>query len=246
MPIKTKKYGLIGYPLEHSFSPAYFSKKFKDEKIQNCEYKLYPLARIADFKKLDLSSYSGLNVTIPYKKAVIPYLDALDAEAESVGAVNTIVFKNKQLIGFNTDIFGFQLSLEKWFKSVNRKPENALILGRGGATRAVRFVLKKMAIRNRTISRKNKRWNYQYLTQEDIENHQLIINTTPLGMVPNIEQSPPIPYDAITNNHFLYDLVYNPEKTVFLKEGLRRGAKIKNGLEMLYFQAEKAWEIWNQ
>ena len=240
-----KKLGLIGKDLSYSFSKNYFSKKFKKENISGYEYELYPLDNISDFIKLigTHSELLGLNVTIPYKRKVVKFLDDWSEEAKSVGAINTIKFENGNLIGYNTDVYGFEISL---FNFLKNKKISALILGTGGASRAIKYVLNKNGIQYKLVSRNPLKGDltYEQITPELISNHQLIINTTPLGTFPRVEQCPQIRYENLTNNHFLYDLVYNPEKSLFLQRGEKKGANIKNGLEMLELQAEKAWEIW--
>lgn len=241
-----KKLGLIGYPLSHSFSKKYFSNKFQKEKIHNFEYALYPLKTIESFPKLwaEIPSLHGLNVTIPYKEAVIPFLDRID-ESANFGAVNTILKTSQGLIGYNTDVYGFEYSLKHMLRPIHNQ---ALIFGTGGAAKAVAQVLSLLNIKWKMVSRQSDPsfLNYENLTKEIIENHLILINTTPLGMSPKEESYPLIPYAGIHSNHIVYDLVYNPEKTLFLRRAEKRGAQIKNGLEMLHLQAEKAWEIWTQ
>ena len=243
----TKHYGLIGYPLSHSFSQKYFTEKFKGEHINNCVYSNYPLTTINKIEELLTSNHAlkGLNVTIPYKESVIPFMDELEEEARTIGAINTIKITTGYIKGFNTDIYGFVESLKPLVK--DRSNIKALILGTGGASKAIAFGLKKMDIPHQFISRKETEnaITYAQLTSEQVKMYQLIINTTPLGMYPKVENCPPIAYGSIEEEHILYDLVYNPEETLFLSKGKERGAVIKNGLEMLHLQAEKAWEIWN-
>jgi len=241
---KSYKLGLIGYPLSHSFSPAFFAKKFKELNISDSEYLAYSIDDISKIEEIFDNNVTGLNVTIPYKEQVIPYLDELSDEAYSIGAVNTIRITNGRRVGYNTDAFGFEMSLKKLLGS--RKVKRALILGTGGASKAIRYVLQKLNIEFTEVSRQEQYLTYSELNDEIIQNNELIINTTPLGMYPNTDQCPDIPYSALTDKHFLYDLVYNPEKTLFLKTGEQQGSRIKNGYEMLVLQAEKAWEIWNQ
>ena len=244
-----RKFGLIGYPLEHSFSPSYFAKKFERENI-HARYDLLPIADISQFPDLlkNNSALEGLNVTIPYKESIIPYLNDISKEAKEIKAVNTIKITKKNsrifLKGFNTDIFGFQKSLVNFLKTTDVK---ALIFGTGGASKAVARVLDHLQIEYKAVSRNpsSKNITYSDLDQNLINKYQLIINTTPLGMHPNTGQAPPIPYQYLTYRHFCYDLIYNPEKTTFLKKAENQGAAIKNGLEMLQLQAEKSWEIWN-
>lgn len=244
--------GLIGYPLSHSFSKKYFANKFIAENIEGYHYELFPIPDITDLPSLikEHPKLLGLNITIPYKQAAIPYLDAISAEAEQVGAVNTIKFSNGQLKGYNTDVYGFEISLKKLLApaTIPLSQMNALILGTGGAAKAVRYVLEKLKINYQFVSRsagKNK-ISYQMVDQECIEKHQIIINTTPLGMSPKLESAPNLPYTYLSNQHFLYDLVYNPEVTKFLQLGLNNESHIMNGMEMLYLQAEKSWRIWTE
>lgn len=240
-----RTFGLIGFPLSHSFSPGYFADKFEKENIRAASYGLFPLEKIDEVCSLLERDIQGLNVTIPYKESVIPYLDGLDEEAEAIGAVNTIASRDGKWIGFNTDIYGFNTSLIPFLG--DRLIEKALVLGSGGAAKAVVYGLNKLGIKPTLVSRSDK----GDLTYEDIDAaildaHPLIINTTPLGMSPNIHTCPDIPYELLTEKHFLYDLVYNPKKTLFLNNGKQHGASIKNGYEMLCLQAEKSWSIWNQ
>lgn len=241
-----KQFGLIGYPLSHSFSKNYFSKKFQNEHILDSEYEVYPLKEIEDFLELCIQQNKlvGLNVTIPYKEKVIAYLDDLSEEAKQINAVNTIKFIEGKKIGYNTDCYGFERSLQPLLQSHHK---NALILGTGGASKAVEFVLKKLGIGFQYVSRKasEKSIAYAALNEEIMQSATLIFNCTPIGMYPAVEAAPEIPYQFITEKHLLYDLVYNPEVTLFLKNGKENGAQIKNGLEMLHLQAEKSWEIWN-
>ena len=238
-----RRFGLIGYPLKHSFSPGYFAKKFKSEDIQDAEYSLYELSQIGDFEKLINAGLIGLNVTIPYKEKVMQYLDDLSSEAQEIQAVNTIKFHDGKLIGYNTDCYGFELSLKGLYGK--NKPKNALILGTGGASKAVAYTLKNLGIGYTFVSRQSQFLNYEEIDQDRLANNKLIVNTTPLGTWPDVDTKPNLPYNYITEEHFLYDLVYNPEKTVFLSLGEKRGASIKNGFDMLKLQAEKSWEIWN-
>lgn len=246
MKIKDKKYklGLIGYPLTHSFSPDYFSSKFEKLEVKNAEYLAYPIEDINEINEIFNFGITGLNVTIPYKEQVIPHLDELSDEAFEINAVNTIKIVEGRKIGYNTDVYGFELSLKSLIG--HHKIENALILGTGGASKAIKYVLKKLNINFTIVSRNKKYLMYSQLTESIIDIHRLIINTTPLGTFPNVEECPDIPYKALSSKHFLYDLVYNPEKTLFLKKGKLHNCSIKNGYEMLILQAEKSWEIWNQ
>lgn len=247
-----KKYGLIGYPLSHSFSADYFSRKFKSENIIDSEYCLFPLKDASLFKNLisEDNNIIGLNVTIPYKKSIIKYLDLLDDEAIEIGAVNTIKFIKKadgvKLIGYNTDALAFEQVICK----INKiKEKKALILGTGGAAKAVEFVLKKMDIDYVFVSRQLKAKNiisYNDISKQIIEKYNFIINATPVGMYPNENKFPEIPYDFIKKDHVLFDLIYNPNETLFLKFGRERGALTFNGLEMLKLQADLSWLIWNK
>jgi len=240
-------YGLIGKHLDHSFSPSYFANKFKEEGIEDCVYQLFPLSQIEDLKKLlrTESNLHGLNVTIPYKTAIIPFLDELSPQAKAIGAVNTIKFDNNRLIGHNTDVYGFQASLEACLSPKQAKSK-ALILGTGGASKAVAYALEELNISyqyvSRTVSKDS--LNYKNLNDVILKEHLIIINTTPLGMYPNIDNCPDLPYEAIGENHLLYDLVYNPKETLFIRKGKTNKSTTINGLKMLHLQAEKAWKIW--
>ncbi len=236
-------YGLIGYPLNHSFSPGYFRRKFEKEGIDDASYSLFPLRSVEEFTTLD-GNMRGLNVTIPYKESIIPFLDELTEEAKEIGAVNTILFQNGRTTGYNTDVFGFRKSLENALEG--RKPAKALVLGTGGASKAVLYVLKKMKIGVNLVSRGNGYLKYDEINKKIMDSHRLIVNTTPLGMYPDTHNCPHLPYHFLGPDHILFDLIYNPEKTLFLAQGEARSAVIKNGLEMLELQAEKSWEIWNQ
>jgi shikimate dehydrogenase len=238
-------FGLIGYPLGHSFSPVYFSKKFKTIGLE-ATYKAYPILSIEEFPRLiSKIPFAGMNVTIPYKEAIIPYLDDIDENALKTGAVNTIAFKDGKTKGYNTDIHGFEQSLLNWIPDMS-DIKQALVLGSGGASKAVTYVLNKNNISYFIISRSPIHdFTYGNLPHEIFTNTQLIINTTPLGMTPWQDKMPDLPYNLLNDKIFLYDLVYNPEISVFLGVGLARGCKIKNGREMLTIQAEYAWNIWN-
>jgi len=245
-----RKYGLIGYPLEHSFSKKYFAEKFKNEGIKNAFYENYPLKNITELLKLinEEKELVGLNVTIPYKEEVIPFLDEIDSDAKEVGAVNVIKILRSgdkiKLKGYNTDIYGFRESLKPFIvKDINQ----ALILGTGGSSKAVAWVLEKLGVKVIFVSRSKKQGSITYrdITDNIIGATQLIVNTTPLGMYPNMENKPDIPYNLLSPSHILYDLIYNPGQTLFLKEGISRGCTVINGLTMLKLQAEKSWEIWN-
>ncbi|MEO1626874.1 MAG: shikimate dehydrogenase [Bacteroidota bacterium] len=242
-------YALIGNPLSHSFSKTYFTKKFKRDGIKDSHYELFPLDAIEAFPGLIESwpELKGMNVTIPYKETVMDFLDDIDPDAAEVGAVNTILFRNSKTKGFNTDVYGFRKSLEGLFRASGKAvPAKALVLGTGGASKAVGYVLKQLAIPFQLVSRQAGKGHLTYgeLTEKVMQTHHLIVNTTPLGMHPKSETCPDVPYEYLEAKHFLYDLVYNPEKTLFLERGEQAGASICNGLEMLHLQAEKAWDIW--
>jgi shikimate dehydrogenase len=240
-----KQFGLIGRNISYSFSKSYFADKFKNENIVGSSYDVFDLQQIEEVEKVfEKDNLVGFNVTIPYKQDIIPYLDQLSPEAEAIGAVNTVLIKDGKRIGHNTDCFGFENSLKPLLKENHTK---ALVLGYGGAAKAVIYVLNKLEIEYLIVSRENTegRISYNNLTDEILNSHQLIINCSPVGTFPNITEAPQIPYQNISNNHLLYDLIYNPEVTQFLANGLQNGAIIKNGYEMLVLQAEKSWEIWN-
>lgn len=242
-----KLYGLLGQHLGHSFSQKYFTEKFKRENIVDCHYELYSLNGLSELNNLleKNKDLKGINVTIPFKEKIIPYLDEIDGNAREVGAVNTISIINGKLKGYNTDVFGFQQSIKPFLESHHQR---ALILGTGGASKAVRYVLEQIGIDYFLVSRhpKNeKEIGYETLNKFAIESCPLIVNTTPLGMFPDVESFPPIPYEFLTNKNLLFDAVYNPTETIFLKKGKERNSTVINGLNMLHLQAEKAWEIWN-
>ena len=244
--------GLIGYPLSHSFSKKYFSKKFSKEKVVDYHYELFPLEKIDDLPALitEYPNLLGLNVTIPYKQQVLKFLDEIDEAASNVGAVNTIKIQNGKLKGYNSDIYGFEVSLLQLLKpySYPLSELKALVLGTGGAAKAVVYVLTKLGIDYQLVSRRatTKNITYSEVDSNCLAEHLLIINTTPLGMSPNIETAPELPYENLSAQHFLYDLVYNPEVTAFMHKGLKKGASVLNGLEMLYLQAEKSWSFWTE
>lgn len=245
-----KQLGLIGYPLTHSFSKKYFTEKFEQLQLKEYHYELFSIENIEMFPDLIAQNPAliGLNVTIPYKEKVIPYLDEIELSAKAIGAVNTIRIEDQKLIGFNTDVFGFEQSLLEAIEvSKLRNINKALILGSGGAAKAVSFVLRKLNISPLIVSRNPSKGDLTYhdISGKVVKENQLIINTTPLGMSPNISSAPDIPFELLNSRHLLFDLVYNPKKTLFLKKGEAQGAWIKNGLQMLYKQAEKAWQIWN-
>ena len=242
-------YGLLGKNISYSFSREYFSDKFKKEHRFNCKYINFDIKSIDEFSMIvskNKHSLKGLNVTIPYKLEIFEYLDKVDKNAKKIGAVNTLKFTKKGYIkGYNTDAFGFKNSLLPLLKRHHKK---ALILGTGGASKAVAFVLKKLKINFLFVSRNPQKKNqisYKKLTEILVKEHTVIINCTPLGTHPNTEKHPDIPYQFISKKHLLYDLIYNPTVTTFLSKGKEKGATIKNGLEMLELQAEKSWKIWN-
>ncbi|WP_212006604.1 shikimate dehydrogenase [Chitinophaga sp. HK235] len=242
-----KTYGLIGYPLSHSFSKGFFSKKFEAENITGHQYETFPIPAITEFPDLlaQHPDLCGLNVTIPYKEQVIPYLDELSDAAARIGAVNCIRFKEGRKKGFNTDVIGFRNSLQPLLQPHHNR---ALVLGTGGAAKAVMYALQELNIPYTVVSRNagNDTIAYSSLDQQMMETHTVIVNTTPLGMYPNINECPDIPYQHISSRHLLYDLVYNPPETLFLQKGAAQGAVIKNGHEMLILQAEASWDIWNE
>lgn len=244
------KLGLIGFPLGHSFSKSYYLNKFEREDITGIDYELYALESIDSFKKLydtDVE-FRGFNVTIPHKMAVMPLLNELSPEAEAIGAVNCITIDHKGgqpiLKGYNTDAFGFEESLKPLLKNCHKK---ALVLGNGGAAKAVLYALTKLGIPYLIVSRTkdNGDLTYEELDATTLAAHQIIINCSPVGTFPNIDQCPTIPYEEITKDHLLYDLIYNPAETLFLSKGKEKGATIKNGYDMLLLQAEKNWAIWS-
>lgn len=241
-----RAYGIIGYPLSHTFSPAYFNNKFAKEGI-DATYTAFPINTIDKLPSIIWSNNNlrGLNVTIPYKTSVIPYLHAIDEEAAQIGAVNCIVVNKKMLKGYNTDVIGFRQSLIPMLKPHHK---HALILGTGGGAKAVSYALEQLGIPYVNVSRKkgNGVWSYDELTPDIMLQRTIIINTTPLGMYPNLGTCPPIPYGYITPNHLLYDLIYNPLETRFLELGKKQGAATINGYEMLHIQAEASWQIWNR
>ena len=246
-----KKYGLIGFPLGHSFSRNYFNNKFADEKI-DAEYVNFEIPSIQDFRRVieENPNIYGLNVTIPYKQQVIPYLDELDADAEEIGAVNVIKFireagQKLKLVGYNSDVVGFMGSIKPLLKPHHRE---ALILGTGGASKAIVYGLRKLGISSVFVSRTKKEGmlTYDELTPEIMQEFTVIINCTPVGMFPHTDACPALPYECLTEKHLLFDLIYNPEETLFMKKGVAQGAITKNGLEMLLLQAIGAWSIWNK
>ncbi len=242
---KEKRYGLIGRNIAYSFSMGHFTEKFEKLGLSDHSYENFDLADISEFEKLVRDSdIKGLNVTIPYKEEIIPYLDDIDPNAAQIGAVNTIKFTQRGTIGYNTDVYGFGESLKPLLRAHHKK---ALILGTGGASKAIAHVLSELGIIFSHVSRNAAKspLTYDDLKRNVIEDHQLIINCTPLGTHPRVEDKPNIPYNYLGEQHLLYDLIYNPKNTSFLNEGKQKNAVIKNGQQMLELQAEKAWQIWN-
>jgi shikimate dehydrogenase len=245
-----RKFGLIGYPLGHSFSKKYFNDKFNNEQITDCSYQNYPLTDISEFKILLTREPElfGLNVTIPYKSVIIRYLNTVDTESHEIGAVNVIKIKRSDskiwLDGYNSDVTGIRDSILPYIKD---NIKNSLVLGTGGSSRAVCYVLRRLGLKVTLVSRNKKAGilSYSGINSSILENTDIIVNTTPLGMYPDIESKPDLDYNLLNEKHILFDLVYNPELTIFLKMGMERGCTIIGGLKMLHSQAEKAWEIWN-
>lgn len=243
-----KRFGLLGRNISYSFSKGYFTDKFNNENFVGCSYENFDIPEITDFPEVikNTSDLKGLNVTIPYKETVIPFLDKLSKKAEIIGAVNTIrITKKGKLKGYNTDYYGFKKSLEPLLQPHHKK---ALILGTGGASKGVAFALDELNIPYTFVSREAKEngIDYDRINATTFDNYQIIINATPVGTSPNVDAFPLIPYEFFTDKHIAYDLIYNPAETQFLKKAKQQGAQIKNGLDMLIFQAEKAWKIWNK
>lgn len=243
-----RKFGLIGYPLGHSFSKKYFTAKFEREGIKGCQFDLYEIPQISDFPQIldGNPELEGMAVTIPYKEQVIPYLDALDPACETIGAVNCIRIREGKKTGFNTDYIGFKHSLQAWLGS---SIPNALVLGTGGASKAVKQALKDLGVSFLSVSRTKAENQITYQDLKDdsevLKNYPLLINTTPLGTYPKVEGIPEIPLGQLNSESLVYDLVYNPPVTRFMQECISSGGKAKNGQDMLELQAEAAWKIWN-
>ena len=244
-----KKYGLLGKNIAYSFSKKYFTDKFESLNLRHFEYVNFDLEKIEFFKDqvlCDIDILGGMNVTIPYKESIIPYLDEVDEQAAAIGAVNTIkILEGNRLKGFNTDAYGFEKSLKSCWRGDETK---ALILGTGGASKAIAFVLDSLNVNYLFVSRSSGRSNavtYEALDKALISSHEMIINCSPLGTYPDIDLKPKLPYEFLTDRHLLFDLIYNPAKTAFLQMGEKAGATIMNGRSMLEYQAEKSWEIWN-
>lgn len=242
-----KRFGLVGKNIDYSFSRGYFSQKFTEEDMAHCSYENFDLESIELLSSVfSQDNISGLNVTTPYKRKVIPFLDQLSGSSKKIQAVNTIRFeKDGRISGHNTDVYGFEKSLTEL---INVLPKKALILGSGGASSAVAFVLDKLKIYYRYVSRNPQidQLSYQNVNADLLKDFKLIVNATPTGTFPNVRLSPELPYEAINETHILFDLIYNPLKTLFLKKGEKRGAIVSNGLKMLEYQAEKSWKIWNK
>jgi shikimate dehydrogenase len=245
---QNKRFGLIGKNIDYSFSKKYFTDKFSADLFTDFTYQNFDIQSIDEFPKIieQHPDLKGLNVTIPYKEAIIPYLDTLSDKAFKIGAVNVIRFTKKgNLKGYNSDWYGFKKALEPLLQPHHKK---ALILGTGGASKAVAYALGELDITYAFVSREAKEntIDYERINATTFDNYQIIINCTPVGTLPNIKEFPPIPYQFFTEKHIAFDLIYNPEETQFLKKAKKKGAVIKNGYEMLVFQAEKAWKIWNK
>jgi len=242
-----KIYGLLGKNISYSFSKKYFEDKFTKENLpyKYSNFDLQSIEELPEVLSNHIDQLSGLNVTIPYKESIFKYLDEVDEQAQKIGAVNTIKFVDTYYLkGYNTDVYGFEKSIVPLLKAHH---QSALIFGTGGASKAVIFVFEKLGIPFKIVSRNpvNNQLSYAEITEKTLKNHNILVNCTPLGTFPNTKESVDIPYHAITKNHLLYDLIYNPTETTFLKEGKKQGATTKNGLEMLQLQADKSWKIWN-
>jgi shikimate dehydrogenase len=242
-----RRYGLLGYPLTHSFSQQYFTEKFEREGIADCSYSNFPLPDIDGLRGiLSDAALCGLNVTIPYKEKVIPFLHDRSPVVSEIGACNCIKIEGSRLTGYNTDVIGFEQSLVRKLGDHHRQ---ALVLGTGGAAKAVEYVLRKLGIGYRLVTRRPRPdtgdMGYEEVDARLLDAFTLIVNTTPLGMHPKVSDCPPLPYEALTSRHYLFDLIYNPSRTLFLQRGEERGAVVENGYEMLILQAEESWRIWN-
>lgn len=247
MMLTMRRYGLIGYPLTHSFSQKYFTEKFEREGITDCTYSNFSLPQIGELAGvLADPELRGFNITIPYKQAVLDYLHSKSDVVAAIGACNCIRIEGGQLAGYNTDVVGFEQSMVRHLAPHHSR---ALVLGTGGAAKAVEWVLQRLGIEYVLVTRRPRAgsadMSYQQVTAEVLVEATLIINTTPLGMHPHVEECPPLPYEALTPRHYLFDLIYNPARTLFLRKGEERGAVVENGHEMLILQAEESWRIWN-
>ena len=244
-----KVFGLIGAAVSHSFSKSYFDEKFFREGLRDYRYELFQLEKIEEVESLikNTKGLSGFNITLPYKEQILKYVDEVDPTAKQIGAVNVVKIQEGKLKGYNTDADAFFETIEKWIPK--DKIQSALVLGTGGSSKSVQQSLTKLNIAYKTVSREKSKGDLTYHDikgkPDNVKNAQLIINTTPLGMFPATDAMPPFPYELLTKDHYVYDLIYNPARTIFLQKAEMRGATIKNGLEMLHVQAEKSWEIWN-
>lgn len=247
MQPNNRKFGLIGKNIQYSFSKKYFTEKFSSENLENCSYENFDIQDIFDFTKVaKIHSLVGVNVTIPYKETIIPFLDSISKKANKIGAINTVVFKSDaKTKGYNTDWVGFKKAIKKNLKPHHKK---ALILGTGGSSKAVAFAFSKLKIEYTFVSRTSHRNSFLYaeLNKDILASYQIIVNCTPIGTSPNVDLCPNIPFEHINETHLVFDLIYNPEKTMLLQKAHEKGATIQNGFEMLVYQAEKAWEIWNR
>ncbi|HXB94526.1 MAG TPA: shikimate dehydrogenase [Puia sp.] len=242
-----RHFGLIGYPLSHSFSQQYFTEKFRREGISDCSYSNLPIQTISEVEGIfEDPELCGLNITIPYKQDVLSFLDDRSAVVEAIGACNCIRIEGGRRTGYNTDVVGFEQSLVRQLGEHHRR---ALVLGTGGASKAVEWVLERLGIGYRRVTRRPRAGsddlNYEQVDAGVVAAHTLIVNTTPLGMYPHTSECPPLPYEALTPRHYLFDLIYNPARTLFLRKGEERGAVVENGHDMLLLQAEESWRIWN-
>lgn len=245
--MKRTRFGLVGKDISYSFSRGYFTKKFADLGLESYSYENFDFQAIEEISDVlkNNTDIKGMNVTIPYKQEVIPYLSEIDTEAEKIGAVNTIQFTKNGLKGYNTDAYGFKNAMAPFLKPHHKK---ALILGTGGASKAVAYVLEELGISYIFVSRNvgDNKISYEQVTEGILQEHTILVNCTPLGTHPNIKERPALPYEFISDRHFLFDLIYNPEKSAFLTAGETKGAQISNGLRMLELQADRSWEIWQE
>ena len=234
-------FGLIGEKLEHSFSKDFFTKKFERLNLIDYKYQNFEIKNINEIINIiNINNLKGLNITTPFKSDTLKIIDDIDEHAKNIGSINTLRISNRKIKGYNTDYIGFQNSIQHLIG----KRKKALILGNGGSSKAIQYALKNLNVNYKIVSRSGN-LNYQNLTKEDIITNKIIINTTPLGMYPNINQFPKIPYHVLSKEHLVYDLIYNPEETIFLKKSKEMKCTVKNGFEMLKIQAEESWKIWN-